>query len=56
MEPADTPLTRARMQLFCTYCGAKHIDKDWYAENPHKWHLCYTCGKKFWVPKASIGV
>jgi hypothetical protein len=52
----DNPLTRARMTLYCVYCGTKHIDTGEYATMPHRWHLCYKCGKKFWIPKMSIGV
>lgn len=46
----------AKMKLFCAYCGKRHIDEGKYAKMPHRWHPCQSCGKKFWIPKPSIGV
>ena len=42
--------------LYCSYCGELHLDKGEYATKPHKWHLCMKCGKKFWIPRQSIGI
>ena len=33
--------------LFCTYCGNPHTDTDAFAINPHRRHLCLSCGRYF---------
>jgi transposase-like protein len=40
-------LERKIKYLFCTYCGAIHLDADYFAVNPHRRHLCHDCGKYF---------
>jgi len=49
-------IINAKMTIFCTFCNAQHIDDGSYALKPHKQHLCFHCGKKFFISKASIGV
>lgn len=41
--------------LECPHCKAPHLDKDWYAANPHKRHLCSYCGRNFNVKEPNIG-
>lgn len=41
--------------LTCPKCGAAHLDKDWFAANPHKRHLCSFCGHYFTRNSYSIG-
>ncbi len=41
--------------VLCTYCGSEHLDKDWFAVNSHKRHLCSACGKHFFDDKRGIG-
>lgn len=41
--------------LVCPKCGSSHLDKDWYAANPHKKHLCTNCGRNFICQTPSIG-
>ena len=41
--------------LVCPKCGAPHLDKDWFAANPHKRHLCTNCGRNFYSQFLSIG-
>jgi transposase-like protein len=45
-----------KIQLYCPFCGTQHIDEGWYAVNPHKQHLCFSCGKKFLAIKPTIGI
>ncbi len=33
--------------LFCSHCGAVHLDSDYFAVHPHRRHLCHACGKYF---------
>ena len=41
--------------LTCPQCGTPHLDKDWFAANPHKKHLCAYCGRNFFTPESAIG-
>lgn len=41
--------------LECPKCGYPHLDKDWFAANPHRKHLCSRCGTNFYVSTPSIG-
>jgi transposase-like protein len=45
-----------KIQIYCPYCGIQHIDKGWYAVKPHREHLCFSCRKKFLVPRPTIGI
>lgn len=40
--------------LFCTYCGAPHLDAEYFAIKPHRKHLCHTCGHFFHVDSRTI--
>jgi len=48
--------TDTKTRIFCPYCNSQHIDRGWFAINPHKRHLCYNCGKNFDVLKVTIGI
>lgn len=41
--------------LECPKCGYPHLDKDWFAANPHRKHLCSRCGSNFYVSTPNIG-
>lgn len=41
--------------LTCPKCGSAHLDKDWFAANPHKRHLCTFCGRNFNQKTPNIG-
>lgn len=32
----------------CSYCSVPHLDLGYFAQNPHKKHLCGNCGREFW--------
>lgn len=48
--------TGAKITIFCPYCNGQHVDEGRYAIKPHKQHLYFHCGRKFWLPKVVIGV
>ena len=48
--------SEAKIAIFCPYCKGQHIDEGRYAIKPHKQHLCFHCGRKFRLSKATIGV
>lgn len=48
-------LNHDMVYLECPHCGAAHLDKDWFAANPHKRHLCSACGHHFNVKEPNIG-
>ena len=39
----------------CPKCGYPHLDKDTFAVNPHRKHLCTRCGSNFYVSTPNIG-
>lgn len=52
---ASNILNQKTAYLECTHCGFPHLDKDWFAANPHKKHLCSGCGRNFYEKRAEIG-
>ncbi len=48
--------SQIKITIFCPFCNGQHIDEGLYSIKPHKIHLCFHCGKKFKVGKATIGV
>ncbi len=48
-------LGRDMEYLVCPKCGSAHLDKDWFAANPHKRHLCTACGRNFNQKIPNIG-
>ncbi len=49
-------IKETKVYLCCPYCHRQHIDEGKYAIKPHKFHLCFHCGKKFKAAKPTIGV
>lgn len=47
-------LNREVTCLFCTYCGAPHLDAEYFAIKPHRKHLCHGCGRYFHVDRRTI--
>ena len=45
-ELADQPI----VALTCPRCGQPHIDEQKFATQPHRKHLCNTCGRNFHDP------
>lgn len=41
-------------KVYCKYCGALHTDKGYLAVFPHKKHLCFNCGREFFVKNRNI--
>ena len=41
--------------IACTYCGAWHLDRDWFSVHPHQRHLCASCGRYFRDHEFGIG-
>ncbi len=39
----------------CSYCGASHLDKDYFSVRPHRRHLCAACGRHFQDSSKGIG-
>ncbi|MDZ7960765.1 MAG: hypothetical protein RMY34_23275 [Aulosira sp. DedQUE10] len=33
----------------CSHCSAPHLDLGYFAQQPHKMHLCGNCGREFWA-------
>ena len=48
-------LNHEMVYLECPHCGSPHLDKDWFAANPHKRHLCSACGRNFNAKEPNIG-
>jgi hypothetical protein len=42
-------------QVRCPYCGAEHLDRDWFAVHCHKRHLCGACAKVFAEAEDGVG-
>jgi hypothetical protein len=42
-------------RIACTYCGALHLDKDFFSVHPHRRHLCSSCGRHFQDLQKGIG-
>lgn len=42
-------------ELMCHWCGFLHIDKGWFAVNPHRKHQCNRCGRAFYAKDPNIG-
>lgn len=40
--------------LRCTHCGFEHLDRDIFAVEPHRKHLCNRCGRNFWAKDATV--
>lgn len=38
----------------CTFCHVPHLDLGYFAQNPHKRHLCGNCGREFWAKTRNI--
>jgi len=36
------------VELTCHWCGWTHLDRDIFAVEPHRKHLCNRCGRNFW--------
>ena len=45
-----------RRVVYCTKCGALHVDRDKYARCNHRKHLCAVCGAYFYSAEACVGV
>jgi hypothetical protein len=43
------------IELACPRCGFLHIDKGWFAVNPHRKHQCNRCGRSFYASEPCIG-
>ena len=43
-----------RIDCDCPECGKEHVDRDYWALNPHKTHLCEHCGSLFPVTERSV--
>lgn len=41
--------------VVCPKCSFPHLDKDFFAVNPHKRHLCSGCGRHFVDSQEGIG-
>jgi transposase-like protein len=41
--------------VICSRCNAPHLDKDFFAVNPHRRHLCANCGHHFHDSELGIG-
>jgi hypothetical protein len=51
-EPAPVP-----MNLFCPFCGTRHVDEGEWATRPHKTHQCQSCMKEWRLfPYPTVGV
>jgi transposase-like protein len=40
--------------LECPHCRWQHLDRDQFAVNPHRKHLCNRCGRNFWAGELTI--
>lgn len=56
LEKIKPAVKNAKMTIYCTYCGTKHIDEGPFAIKPHRRHLCMKCKKEFLVSEYSIGI
>ncbi|MFT3673517.1 hypothetical protein [Aestuariivirga sp.] len=42
-------------EVLCSHCGHNHLDRDFFAVNPHKRHLCSGCGRHFSAAAVGVG-
>lgn len=42
------------VSLVCPHCDWRHLDRDQFAVDPHRKHLCNRCGRNFWATDLTI--